>query len=54
MKTVITRSIIFTRTAEEKDAKNLLVIRDKALAEKYFKNQQDHARHSEIYEGRGR
>jgi hypothetical protein len=44
----------FTRAAKEKDAENLLVIKDKALAEKYIKNQQDHARHSEIYEERGR
>jgi phosphatidylserine/phosphatidylglycerophosphate/cardiolipin synthase-like enzyme len=53
-KTVITRSLIFSRAAEEKDAESLLVIKDKALAEKYIKNWQDHARHSEIYQGRGR
>jgi len=53
-KTDITRSFIFNRAAEEKDAENLLVIKGKAIAEKYIKNWQDHARHSEIYEGRGR
>jgi hypothetical protein len=52
--TVILRSFIFTRAAEEKDAESLLVIKDKALAEKYTKNWQDHTRHSEIYQGRGR
>ena len=36
--TVITGSFNFTRGAEEKDAENLLIIKDKALAEKYAKN----------------
>jgi len=36
--TVITGSFNFTKAAEEKNAENLLVIRDKALAEKYIKN----------------
>ena len=53
-KTVITRSFIFTGAAREKDAENLLVIRDKAIAKKYIKNRQDHARHSEVCERRGR
>lgn len=52
--TVITGSFNFTRAAEEKNAENLLVIRDKALAEKYIKNWQEHAGHSEPYEGRGK
>jgi len=49
---VITGSFNFTRAAEEKNAENLLVIRDKALAQKYTKNWEDHAGHSEIYVGR--
>ena len=47
--TVITGSFNFTRAAEEKNAENLLVIRDKALASKYLKNWQEHAQHSEVY-----
>ena len=45
---------IFTKGAEEKNAENLLVIRDKALAEKYVQNWQEHAKHSENYERRAR
>jgi len=52
--TVITGSFNFTRAAEEKNAENLLVIRDKALAAKYLKNWQEHAQHSEVYAGKGR
>jgi len=46
---VITGSFNFTKAAEDKNAENLLVIRDKATAEKYTKNWQDHAGHSEPY-----
>jgi len=49
---VITGSFNFTKAAEEKNAENLLVIRDKSLAEKYIKNWQDHERHSEPYFGK--
>ncbi len=52
--TVITGSFNFTRAAEEKNAENLLVIRDKALAAKYLKNWQEHAWHSEVYAGKRR
>jgi phosphatidylserine/phosphatidylglycerophosphate/cardiolipin synthase-like enzyme len=52
--TVITGSFNFTKAAEENNAENLLVIRDKKLAERYTKNWQEHDRHSEVYEGRGR
>ena len=52
--TVITGSFNFTKAAEENNAENLLVVRDKKLAERYIKNWQDHAHHSEIYIGRGR
>jgi phosphatidylserine/phosphatidylglycerophosphate/cardiolipin synthase-like enzyme len=50
--TVITGSFNFTKAAEENNAENLLVIRDKKLAEKYIKNWQEHERHSEVYGGR--
>ncbi len=48
--TVITGSFNFTRQAEEHNAENLLVIRDKELAEKYESNWHLHEKHSEIYE----
>jgi phosphatidylserine/phosphatidylglycerophosphate/cardiolipin synthase-like enzyme len=51
--TVITGSFNFTKAAEEKNAENLLVIRDRKLAERYTKNWQEHERHSEVYVGRG-
>jgi phosphatidylserine/phosphatidylglycerophosphate/cardiolipin synthase-like enzyme len=50
--TVITGSFNFTRAAEEKNAENLLVIRDKNLAAKYAENWEVHWEHSEIYQGR--
>jgi phosphatidylserine/phosphatidylglycerophosphate/cardiolipin synthase-like enzyme len=50
--TVITGSFNFTKAAEEKNAENLLVIHDKKLAERYTKNWQDHAQHSEAHIGR--
>ncbi len=52
--TVITGSFNFTRAAEEKNAENLLVIRDKALAAKDLENWKEHAWHSEGYAGRGK
>ena len=52
--TVITGSFIFTKAAEEKNAENLLVIRDKTLAAKYVENWKVHAEHSEVYKGSGR
>ena len=51
--TVITGSFNFTKAAEEKNAENLLVIRDKKLAERYTKDWQEHDSHSEVYVGRG-
>jgi len=51
---VITGSFNFTKAAEESNAENLLVIRDKKLAERYIKNWQEHERHSEVYGGRGK
>ena len=46
--TVITGSFNFTKNAEDNNAENLLIIRDKALAGKYTRNWQDHEAHSEI------
>ena len=48
--TVITGSFNFTKQAEEKNAENLLVIRDKVLAEKYIGNWKMHEGHSEVYQ----
>jgi len=49
---VITGSFNFTKAAEEHNAENLLVIRDRQIAEKYAANWQLHAVHSEEYRGR--
>jgi phosphatidylserine/phosphatidylglycerophosphate/cardiolipin synthase-like enzyme len=49
---VITGSFNFTKAAEESNAENLLVIRDRALAERYTSNWQKHAQHSVPYAGR--
>ena len=50
--TVITGSFNFTTAAEEHNAENLLLIKDKSLAEKYTANWREHAGHSEPYNGR--
>jgi len=50
--TVLTGSFNFTKAAEEKNAENLLVLRDRDLAAKYEKNYQFHLAHSSGYEGR--
>ena len=52
--TVITGSFNFTKSAEENNAENLLVIRSPELAEKYTANWQAHAEHSEPYTVRQR
>jgi phosphatidylserine/phosphatidylglycerophosphate/cardiolipin synthase-like enzyme len=49
---VITGSFNFTKQAENSNAENLLVIRDKTLAEKYTKNWHNHKGHSKVYEGK--
>ena len=49
---VITGSFNFTKQAEEHNAENLLVIRDKILADQYTANWKLHADHSEEYEGK--
>jgi phosphatidylserine/phosphatidylglycerophosphate/cardiolipin synthase-like enzyme len=50
--TVITGSFNFTKAAQERNAENLLVIRDPNLARRYRANWQSHADHSDRYEGR--
>ncbi len=50
--TVLTGSFNFTKAAEEKNAENLLVIRDRGIAERYTSNWDGHVEHSEKYEGR--
>jgi phosphatidylserine/phosphatidylglycerophosphate/cardiolipin synthase-like enzyme len=47
---VITGSFNFTRQAEQANAENLLVIRDKTIADKYAANWRAHEEHSEPYE----
>jgi phosphatidylserine/phosphatidylglycerophosphate/cardiolipin synthase-like enzyme len=51
--TLITGSFNFTKAAQEKNAENVLIIRDKALAAQYTANWQAHAQHSQPYVGRG-
>jgi phosphatidylserine/phosphatidylglycerophosphate/cardiolipin synthase-like enzyme len=51
--TVITGSFNFTEAAEEKNAENLLIIKDKDLAGRYIENWKLHTGHSEVYGGRG-
>jgi phosphatidylserine/phosphatidylglycerophosphate/cardiolipin synthase-like enzyme len=51
---VITGSFNFTKAAEDNNAENLLILRDKALAEKYTANWRLHSAHSEVYQGRGK
>ena len=48
--TVITGSFNFTRAAEQKNAENLLVIKDKILAAIYTRNWVKHVHHSVIYQ----
>ena len=50
--TVITGIPNFTKAAEDKIAENLMVIKDKAFAEKFTKNWQEHEKHSEALTGR--
>jgi phosphatidylserine/phosphatidylglycerophosphate/cardiolipin synthase-like enzyme len=50
---VITGSFNFTKQAETSNAENLLVIRDRQIAERYLENWHDHEAHSEPYAGRG-
>jgi phosphatidylserine/phosphatidylglycerophosphate/cardiolipin synthase-like enzyme len=49
---VITGSFNFTTAAEQRNAENLLVIRDRPLAARYLENWHAHAAHSTRYVGR--
>ena len=49
---VITGSFNFTTAAEQRNAENLLVIHDRALAARYTENWYAHAAHSARYVGR--
>ena len=50
---VITGSVNFTKGAQEKNAENVLIIRDKALAAQDTRNWPVHAHHRQPYVGRG-
>lgn len=50
--TVITGSFNFTKAAEEKNAENLLILKNKDLAKQYIDNWEKHKGHSEIYGGK--
>jgi phosphatidylserine/phosphatidylglycerophosphate/cardiolipin synthase-like enzyme len=50
--TVITGSFNFTTAAEEHNAENMLVIKDKAIAAKYISNWDGHVEHSAFYGGK--
>jgi phosphatidylserine/phosphatidylglycerophosphate/cardiolipin synthase-like enzyme len=50
---IIGGSFNYTKAAQEKNAENVEITRDKAVAAKYMENWQAHARHSEPYVGRG-
>ena len=49
---VITGSFNFTKAAEEKNAENLLIVRDRKIAAEYERNWDAHFKHSEYYPGR--
>jgi len=48
--TVITGSFNFTKAAEEKNAENLLIMRNKDLVKIYMENWEKHKEHSEKYD----
>jgi len=50
---VITGSFNFTKSAEEKNSENLLVIESAELAAEYLRHWEEHRAHSEVYEGKG-
>ena len=50
--TVLTGSFNFTKAAQERNAENLLVIRDAGIAAKYEGNWREHAGHSEPFRER--
>ena len=50
--TLITGSFNFTKAAEESNAENLLIVRDKDLAAAYIENWKLHEAHSAAYQGK--
>jgi phosphatidylserine/phosphatidylglycerophosphate/cardiolipin synthase-like enzyme len=50
---IITGSFNFTKAAQEKNAENVLIIRDQAVAAQYTQNWDAHRQHSQPYVGRG-
>jgi len=50
--TVITGSFNFTKAAEERNAENLLIIRDRGIAGLYLDNWENHSVHSQAYKKR--
>jgi phosphatidylserine/phosphatidylglycerophosphate/cardiolipin synthase-like enzyme len=50
---VLTGSFNFTKAAQQKNAENLLILRDPALAAQYTQNWETHRSHSQPYVGRG-
>ena len=52
--TVITGSFNFTKSAEEKNAENLLILKSKELASGYIENWNAHKGHSEKFKERGK
>jgi phosphatidylserine/phosphatidylglycerophosphate/cardiolipin synthase-like enzyme len=51
--TVLTGSFNFTKATQEKNAENVLIIRDPALAAQYAQNWDTHRQHSQLHVGRG-
>jgi phosphatidylserine/phosphatidylglycerophosphate/cardiolipin synthase-like enzyme len=51
--TVVTGSFNFTNAAQDKNAENLVIIRDSTLAAQYAQNWETHRQHSQAYVGRG-
>jgi phosphatidylserine/phosphatidylglycerophosphate/cardiolipin synthase-like enzyme len=51
-RTVLTGSFNFTKAAEDKNAENLLIIRDVKVAAGFERNWQAHFRHAEYHPGR--
>ncbi len=47
---VSTESFNFTKAAEEKNAENLLILKNKDLAKMYLANWHKHREHSEKYD----
>lgn len=48
---VITGSFNFTKSAEERNAENVLVLRDAAISGRYARNWEEHAGHSSAFAG---